>query len=92
MTDHIALIIGAGAKVGHSVAEAFKATGYKVALASRSQDPETSTSTELHIPTDCVNPDDIVKAFEKVRALWGTPQVVVYNGERQYTSSPLTHH
>lgn len=78
--DRIVLIIGAGSNVGQSVANTFKARGYKVALASRTQDYGATTSTELRIPTDCANLDDVVGAFDKVKAAWGVPEIVVYNG------------
>ncbi|KAF4452309.1 hypothetical protein F53441_4827 [Fusarium austroafricanum] len=79
MTSPTVLIFGAGAKVGKSVAQAFSAKGYRVALASRSQDPGTSTATELHIPTDCSDTDQVIQAFTKVRTVFGHPNVVVYN-------------
>jgi NAD(P)-dependent dehydrogenase (short-subunit alcohol dehydrogenase family) len=80
MTSPVALIFGAGAKVGNSVAKTFLAKGYNVALASRSQNPETSTANELHIPTDCADTDSVLQAFAKVRSVFGHPSVVIYNG------------
>jgi NAD(P)-dependent dehydrogenase (short-subunit alcohol dehydrogenase family) len=77
----IVLILGAGAKVGKAVAKAFQAKGYKLALASRSQDPRTSTDDELHIPTDCSDTDSVVQAFAKTRSVFGHPNVVIYNGK-----------
>lgn len=79
MTSSVALIFGAGSNVGNSVAKAFLAKGYKVALASRSQDPKTSTENELHIPTDCGNTDSVLQAFARTRNEFGIPNVVVYN-------------
>ncbi|KAF4997557.1 hypothetical protein FGRMN_3762 [Fusarium graminum] len=52
MTPPTVLIFGAGAKTGKAIANAFHSKRYKLALASRSQDPATSTEDELHIPTD----------------------------------------
>ncbi|RBR09628.1 uncharacterized protein FIESC28_09740 [Fusarium coffeatum] len=75
----IALIFGAGSNVGNSVAKGFLAKGYKVALASRSQDPKTSTETELHIPTDCSDTSSVLEAFAKTKGAFGIPNVVVYN-------------
>jgi NAD(P)-dependent dehydrogenase (short-subunit alcohol dehydrogenase family) len=77
----IVLILGAGAKVGKAVAKAFQAKGYKLALASRSQDPKTSTDDELHIPTDCSDTDSVLQAFAKTRSVFGHPNVVIYNGK-----------
>uniref|UniRef100_A0A0D2Y378 NAD(P)-binding protein n=1 Tax=Fusarium oxysporum (strain Fo5176) TaxID=660025 RepID=A0A0D2Y378_FUSOF len=68
MSSPIVLIFGAGAKVGKSVAQAFSAKGYRLALASRSQDPATSTDKELHIPTDLSDTDSVIQAFTKVRS------------------------
>ncbi|WZH50271.1 uncharacterized protein QYS62_011515 [Fusarium acuminatum] len=79
MTSPVALIFGAGAKVGNSVAKTFLAKGYNIALASRSQNPETSTANELHIPTDCADTDSVLQAFAKVRSVFGHPSVVIYN-------------
>ncbi|KAF9778514.1 hypothetical protein IL306_003966 [Fusarium sp. DS 682] len=79
MSSPIALIFGAGAKVGKSVAQAFSAKGYRLALASRTQDPSTSTNKELHIPTDLSDTDSVIQAFTKVRSEFGHPHVVIYN-------------
>ncbi|QPC76860.1 hypothetical protein HYE68_007612 [Fusarium pseudograminearum] len=79
MASPVVLIIGAGSNVGVSVAKAFLAKGHKVALASRSQNPETSTETELHIPTECSDPSSVVNAFAKTKSEFGIPTVVVYN-------------
>ncbi|CAJ0541095.1 Ff.00g078790.m01.CDS01 [Fusarium sp. VM40] len=84
----IVLILGAGAKVGKAVAEAFQAKGYKLALASRSQDPKTSTDDELHIPTDCSDTDSVVQAFAKTRSVFGHPNVVIYNAYDSANSDP----
>ena len=77
----VALIFGAGSNVGSSVARGFLAKGYKVALASRSQDPKTSTETELHIPTDCSDTGSVLEAFAKTKSAFGIPNVVVYNSK-----------
>ncbi|RGP81287.1 short-chain dehydrogenase [Fusarium longipes] len=79
MAHSVALIFGAGSNVGSSVAQAFLAKGYKVAVASRSQNPETSTSTELHIPTDCSDTSSVLNAFAKTKSVFGFPNVVIYN-------------
>ncbi|RGP66124.1 short-chain dehydrogenase [Fusarium sporotrichioides] len=79
MASSVALIFGAGSNIGTSVAEAFLTEGYKVALASRSQNPETSTGSELHIPTDCSDTSSILNAFSKTKSEFGFPNVVIYN-------------
>ncbi|KAM0191684.1 hypothetical protein ACHAPA_008294 [Fusarium lateritium] len=88
MTPPTVLILGAGAKVGKAVAKAFQAKGYKLALASRSQDPKTSTDDELHIPADFSNTDSVVQAFEKTRSVFGHPNVVIYNAYDSANSDP----
>jgi NAD(P)-dependent dehydrogenase (short-subunit alcohol dehydrogenase family) len=84
MTPSIVLIFGAGSNVGSSVAKAFLAKGHKVALASRSQNPETSTETELHIPTDCSDTDSVLNAFAKTKSEFGFPNVVIYNSQSSF--------
>ncbi|KAH7305842.1 hypothetical protein B0I35DRAFT_483598 [Stachybotrys elegans] len=79
MSNRVVLIFGAGARVGRSVAQAFGAKGYKVALAARSLKAQDSTKDQLHIPTDCSDPESIVQAFSQVRSAYGSPNVVVYN-------------
>lgn len=76
----IVLILGAGSNVGQHVARAFAAKNYKVALVARKLKEEESTPNELHIPGDLTNPNAVVDAFAKVKAVFGLPSVVVYNG------------
>ncbi|WVQ99111.1 hypothetical protein IAU59_006243 [Kwoniella sp. CBS 9459] len=49
------------------------------ALASRSLKAADSSDSQLHIPTDCAKPDDILAAFAQTKEVWGAPSVVVYN-------------
>lgn len=76
----VALILGAGANIGHSVGRAFAAKGYKIALVARSAKEEESTPDQLHIRGDFSDPASIVDIFTKVKAKLGSPYVVVYNG------------
>lgn len=76
----VLLILGSGANVGQSVARAFAAKGYKVALASRSIKEEDGTKNQVNISSDFSDPDSIVRVFSKVKASLGLPSVVVYNG------------
>ncbi|KAH8734759.1 hypothetical protein BGZ61DRAFT_382437 [Ilyonectria robusta] len=78
-TSPVALILGAGPKVGLPAAKAFASKGYKVAIAARSLKEVDSTDNQLHIKSDFANPDDVVQAFTKVRKELGIPSVVVYN-------------
>ena len=76
----VLLILGAGSNVGQSVAQAFAAKGYKIALVSRSLKEEESTQDQLNISADLSDPDSIIQIFSKVKESLGLPSVVVYNG------------
>ncbi|EXJ92922.1 hypothetical protein A1O3_01478 [Capronia epimyces CBS 606.96] len=78
-TSPVILILGAGPNIGHAVARTFASRGYKVALAARSLNEADSTDNQLNIPSDFSNSDDVVKAFDKVKKVFGIPSVVVYN-------------
>ena len=79
-TSPIILIFGAGPRIGASVAKAFAAKGYKVALASRKASEANNTANEIHIQSDLADPGTVVTAFSQVKASLGIPSVVVYNG------------
>ncbi|KAF6824009.1 short-chain dehydrogenase [Colletotrichum plurivorum] len=78
-TSLVALILGAGPKVGLPAAKAFASRGYKVAIAARSLNEADSTNNQLNIKSDFANPDDVVRAFSKVKKELGIPSVVIYN-------------
>ena len=80
-TIPVALILGAGARVGQNVARAFADKGYHVALVARSIKEEDSTSSQLNIRGDFGEPESIAGIFAKVKSRLGNPHVVVYNGE-----------
>ncbi|RFU32888.1 hypothetical protein B7463_g3459, partial [Scytalidium lignicola] len=74
------LILGAGPRIGLSLAEKFKSEGYTVVLASRNPDIELAKAKGYE--TVSVNAGDINgvrEAFKKVSSLHGIPNVVVYN-------------
>ena len=79
-TSPIILILGAGPRIGTSVAKAFAAKGYKVALASRKASEANNTADRIHIQSDFADPSTVVNAFSEVKASLGIPSVVVYNG------------
>ncbi len=83
-TSPVILILGAGPNIGQAVARTFAAKGYKVALAARSLREADSTDNQLHIASDFANPEDIIKAFTRVKEVLGIPSVVVYNGKFRY--------
>lgn len=80
-TSPILLILGAGSNVGQTVAKTFAAKGYKVALAARKLNESDSTQDTLNIQSDFSDPSSVTTVFEKVKAKFGVPSVVVYNGE-----------
>jgi len=80
MASKVVLILGAGANIGKSTAAVFASNGYKLALAARSLKPEDSTANQLHIKADFSDPSSIAKIFEDVKAKFGAPSVVIYNG------------
>ena len=77
----IILILGAGPNIGQSVARAFRAKGYRVALAARRVTEANNTADEIYIQSDFTDASSVVNAFSKVKASLGIPSVVVYNGE-----------
>lgn len=83
-TSPIILILGAGSRIGHHVAQAFAAKGYRVALVSRRQKEEDSSADQLNISSDLSDPDSVITAFSKVKAVLGHPSVVIYNGRNQF--------
>lgn len=76
----VALVLGAGPRVGAAVAQSLASKGYQVAIASRKG---TGTKTEegfLSLQADFAQPDSVPSLFEKVKAEFkAAPSVVVYN-------------
>ena len=79
----IVLILGAGPNVGQSVARAFTAKGYRVALAARRATEADNTTDEIYIQSDFTDANSVVNVFSKVKASLGIPSVVVYNGKHR---------
>ncbi|KAL3454466.1 hypothetical protein BJX65DRAFT_301106 [Aspergillus insuetus] len=76
----IALILGAGPRVGASVAAALKDKGYSIATASRSGTGTKTSEGYLSLAADFGNPSSIPPLFDSVKATFGAaPSVVVYN-------------
>ena len=78
----IALIFGAGPNIGQSVARAFAAKGYRIALTSRKPKADDSASKdEIHIASDLSDPESVPNVFSQVKSRLGQPpSVVIYNG------------
>jgi NAD(P)-dependent dehydrogenase (short-subunit alcohol dehydrogenase family) len=78
----VALILGAGPRIGISVAKKFASLGYKVAIVSRSGSGASTAHTEgfLSLKADFTNPDSIPALFNAVESEFHTPpSVIVYN-------------
>jgi NAD(P)-dependent dehydrogenase (short-subunit alcohol dehydrogenase family) len=84
MSAPVIFILGAGPKIGRSVAKAFAAEGYKVAIAARSIENGVGEDGFLGLQLDLAVPTNVEGAFAIVTEKLGIPSVVVYNG----TSSP----
>lgn len=81
MSTPVLFILGAGPKIGLSVAKVFAAKGYKIALAARSFQDGVGEDGFLRLHIDLANTEDIQAAFSKVKEKFGVPTVVVYNGK-----------
>lgn len=79
MSTPVIFILGAGPKIGASVADAFAAKGYKVALAARSVQDGVGEDDYLRLKVDLANTSEVGEAFDKVKEKLGIPSVVVYN-------------
>ena len=81
MSAPVLLILGAGPKVGVSVAKTFAAKGYKIALTSRTTPTTNLPDSQIHIKLDLAKPEDVPGVFAQVKEKFGSaPSVVVYNG------------
>lgn len=79
-TSRVALILGAGPRIGQAVAERFAKDGYKVAIASRSGSGSTNAGGFLSLKADFTKPEKIRPLFERVKSEFGAfPSVVIYN-------------
>ncbi|KAF2166432.1 hypothetical protein M409DRAFT_23074 [Zasmidium cellare ATCC 36951] len=85
-----ALILGAGPRVGSSVAKKFASEGYAVVIASRSvQDGSTSPEGYLQVKVDLDQPRSVRHAFESVMEHFqAPPNVVVFNGAHRLLNPP----
>ena len=79
-TAPVLLLLGAGPRIGKSLASAFAAKDYNIALVARSIREDDSTPNQLNIKADLSDPSSIPSIFSKVKEVLGLPTVVVYNG------------
>lgn len=76
----VVLILGAGPRIGASVAIKFASNGYSVALASRSGTGTKTDNGFLSLKADFAKPDSIPALFAAVKAEFQTfPAVIIYN-------------
>ncbi|KAF2110770.1 hypothetical protein BDV96DRAFT_500800 [Lophiotrema nucula] len=76
----VALILGAGPRVGGAVASKFASLNYSVAVASRKGTGSLDSNGHLSLQADFSKPDTVAPLFEQVKAQFGAaPSVVVYN-------------
>lgn len=74
------LLLGAGSNIGQAVSKKFQASGYCVALASRSLPDRRVSDQEWSYKIDLSNPSAIESLFSKISEEVGIPNIVVYNG------------
>ena len=78
--NSVILILGAGARVGASIAEKFASNGYKIAVASRSGSNSKNDKGYLSLKADLAKPESVPALFDAVKAEFNAfPNVVVYN-------------
>lgn len=76
----VVLILGAGPRIGASVAEKFASKGYKVAVASRKGTDSTTPEGFYSIKADFADPESIAGLFKAVKSQFNAaPSVVIYN-------------
>lgn len=79
-SNPVVLILGAGPRIGASVAERFSSNGYQVAVASRSGNNTKTAKGFLSLRADFSKPDSIPALFDAVKAEFHhSPSVVIYN-------------
>jgi NAD(P)-dependent dehydrogenase (short-subunit alcohol dehydrogenase family) len=79
-TKPVILILGAGPRIGASVAEKFASNGYNVAVVSRSGSGSKTANGFLSLKADFTKPDSIPALFDAVKTEFHTaPSVVIYN-------------
>ncbi|KLP10138.1 uncharacterized protein FFB20_12236 [Fusarium fujikuroi] len=76
----VALILGAGPRVGAGVAREFSKIGYKVALVSKSGSDSTTSEGYLSLKADLADLNTAPGIFQRVYNEWkASPSVVIWN-------------
>jgi NAD(P)-dependent dehydrogenase (short-subunit alcohol dehydrogenase family) len=93
MTNHVALIVGAGPGISAAFGEALVAGGYQVALASRNVEKLSMLATQMNakaFEADASSPASLVRLFNKVDDALGEPEVVLFNPSARIRGELLT--
>ncbi|CCH44382.1 3-oxoacyl-[acyl-carrier-protein] reductase [Wickerhamomyces ciferrii] len=91
MSSNVAIIFGAGAKVGTHVTQKFLQNGYKVVTVSRSDNLSLSDATGesyFHFKGDLADTKVVPSVFAKTKEVFGEPNVVVYNAAAVSRTTP----
>lgn len=97
MNSKLCVVVGAGAKLGLSIAQRFGKEGYAIALIARR--PEALTKcvntimqagmTAKGFSADVANAQSLLQAFEQIRSQMGNPSILVYNAAVMQEADPL---
>ena len=84
MSKPVCAVVGIGPKNGAAFARRFHATGFAIALLSRTTDFSDALASELGdgakvYACDVSNPDAIHETFAQVRTQLGDPEILIYN-------------
>ncbi|MGO4698680.1 SDR family NAD(P)-dependent oxidoreductase [Paenibacillus sp. 2TAB26] len=87
MSKPLVVIVGAGPGVSAGVARKFGNEGFRVVLAARNTDALETYVKELNevkieaysIKADVADSSSLTSAFEQIKQLYGSPDVLVYN-------------
>lgn len=87
LNGKVAAVLGVGPGLGAAVSRRFAREGYAVALMARNEEGLSDTKREIEgeggaalpVAADATDPASVERAFERVRAELGDPEVFVYN-------------
>ncbi len=96
MLSKTCLVAGVGPGVGVSVAKAFAAKGYAIAMMARSADAleeykrgiESLGQKALCLPTDLMDFASVTRSYAQLEASFGTADLIVYNAGRWIEKPP----
>ncbi len=83
MTQKVAIVTGASSGIGRAVAEGLLASGYKVALAARREQPLKDIAQRLPnalaVATDVTKPAEVARLFDQTREAFGRVDLLFNN-------------